>query len=677
MTKFIILCGGIGRRNNSYSLPKPLNYINGRHMIEYIIENIPANDIYIIYNIALAQYNFEEIVINRIKTKKFHFAQVEYLTRGAVETARIGISQFLDNTYYSSNISYEDSVVFLDNDNIHTLSDISNLADNCIGYSKNYDKNRVHYSFITILDNKVINIEEKNKISDDYCCGIYGFKDAATFLDYSSKLILDNNKTKNEFYFSQMYKMMLLDKLDIIPIHITTTSHIGTLEEIRQNARANQCLNTGMPKLRICFDLDNTLVSYPSIPGNYSTVKPIHANINLLKSLKNAGHEIIIYTARRMATHKHNIGKVMKDIALITLESLEALGIEYDEIIFGKPIADIYIDDRAMNPYINDISYFGLMFDKSDYIPNKLDNNKYNTITRKGNQITKSGPYTYMRGELYFYQNISSSNPTSNPTSNPKLNNSSLSLNSLFPALINFNKIDDKLEITLEYINGIPLYYLYKNQLLTEAHIDKLFDILDTLHTTEYPITIKADAIYNNYFKKLEARFNPHDYFFTDADIIYNKIINQLQNAYIPQIASVIHGDFWFSNIMLEYNDGIKCIDMKGQVDGELTLNGDLYYDYGKLYQSILGYDLVLNNCYPSDNNTSATSASSSSSASSRIEYIKKMKTYFLDKCQIKGLDIPYLNAVVRSLIFGTLPFINSNEDKLRIWQFLVSLLVC
>ena len=27
-----------------------------------------------------------------------------------------------------------------------------------------------------------------------------------------------------------------------------------------------------------------------------------------------------------------------------------------------------------------------------------------------------------------------------------------------------------------------------------------------------------------------------------------------------------------------------------------LTLNGDIYYDYGKLYQSILGYDLVLNN---------------------------------------------------------------------------------
>jgi len=33
---------------------------------------------------------------------------------------------------------------------------------------------------------------------------------------------------------------------------------------------------------------------------------------------------------------------------------------------------------------------------------------------------------------------------------------------------------------------------------------------------------------------------------------------------------------------------------MKGQVYGELSLNGDMYYDYGKMYQSLLGYDLVL-----------------------------------------------------------------------------------
>ena len=47
--KYIILCGGIGKRCNQYSLPKPLNYVNGRHLIEYIIDSIPSNEINIIY----------------------------------------------------------------------------------------------------------------------------------------------------------------------------------------------------------------------------------------------------------------------------------------------------------------------------------------------------------------------------------------------------------------------------------------------------------------------------------------------------------------------------------------------------------------------------------------------------------------------------------------------------
>ena len=38
-------------------------------------------------------------------------------------------------------------------------------------------------------------------------------------------------------------------------------------------------------------------------------------------------------------------------------------------------------------------------------------------------------------------------------------------------------------------------------------------------------------------------------------------------------------------------------IDTKRIVYDMLTTNGDIYYDYGKLYQSILGYDLVLHLC--------------------------------------------------------------------------------
>ena len=63
-------------------------------MIEYNIERIPSKEIYIIYNKVLQNYNFEEIIINKFKTHVFHFCKLDYLTRGPVETALIGINNF-------------------------------------------------------------------------------------------------------------------------------------------------------------------------------------------------------------------------------------------------------------------------------------------------------------------------------------------------------------------------------------------------------------------------------------------------------------------------------------------------------------------------------------------------------------------------------------------------------
>jgi hypothetical protein len=109
-----------------------------------------------------------------------------------------------------------------------------------------------------------------------------------------------------------------------------------------------------------------------------------------------------------MKTHNNNVGKVIKDIANVTINTLEKLNISYDELIFGKPIADIYIDDRALNPYIHDISYFGIEMDSDEFIHNKINNNKFNCIKKYENCIKKTGPYSILRGELNYYQNIPS-----------------------------------------------------------------------------------------------------------------------------------------------------------------------------------------------------------------------------------------------------------------------------
>ena len=101
-------------------------------------------------------------------------------------------------------------------------------------------------------------------------------------------------------------------------------------------------------KLRICIDLDGTICTIKTPDESYADVKVMPGAKEFIDSLKTNGHTIIINTARNMQTQGHNVGKVMKNVGKITLDWLEDNGIQYDEIFFGKPNADITIDDRVI-----------------------------------------------------------------------------------------------------------------------------------------------------------------------------------------------------------------------------------------------------------------------------------------------------------------------------------------
>lgn len=100
--------------------------------------------------------------------------------------------------------------------------------------------------------------------------------------------------------------------------------------------------------MRICIDFDGVICQLKeSDSDSYDNLRPMPGSIEKLTQLKNAGHYLIIYTARRMRTHQGNLGAVMADIGGVTIEWLKFHHIPYDEIYFGKPWADIYIDDNA------------------------------------------------------------------------------------------------------------------------------------------------------------------------------------------------------------------------------------------------------------------------------------------------------------------------------------------
>lgn len=100
--------------------------------------------------------------------------------------------------------------------------------------------------------------------------------------------------------------------------------------------------------MRICIDLDGTICELRKKGETYADVMPKPGAKAFLEMLHAKGHVIIIHTARNMQTQGHNVGRVMKNVGLITLEWLQKYGIPYDEIFFGKPNADITIDDRCL-----------------------------------------------------------------------------------------------------------------------------------------------------------------------------------------------------------------------------------------------------------------------------------------------------------------------------------------
>lgn len=144
-------------------------------------------------------------------------------------------------------------------------------------------------------------------------------------------------------------------------------------------------------KMRICIDIDGTICELKNIIGNYSEVKPLPGAKEFIKKCRARGDYIILYTARHMKTCGGNVGRVIKKEGLNLLQWLEREDIEYDEIYFGKPQADVYIDDNAFR--FNGTWNCGFI-DELSKIESSESNFKMNiviTMAGAGSRFAKAG----------------------------------------------------------------------------------------------------------------------------------------------------------------------------------------------------------------------------------------------------------------------------------------------
>ncbi len=97
--------------------------------------------------------------------------------------------------------------------------------------------------------------------------------------------------------------------------------------------------------MRIVCDLDGVICQLKQPGQSYADVSIKPGAVEWLTAARAQGHYIIIYSARHMRTCNGDISQVMARVGKVTLDWLAHHGVPYDEIHFGKPYADVYIDD--------------------------------------------------------------------------------------------------------------------------------------------------------------------------------------------------------------------------------------------------------------------------------------------------------------------------------------------
>lgn len=331
-----------------------------------------------------------------------------------------------------------------------------------------------------------------------------------------------------------------------------------------------------------------------------------------------------------MKTHNGNIGKIYADIGKITFDTLDKFNIPYDEIYFGKPYADIYIDDNAINCFDDIEKLTGYYLENIEpRCFNELKTNIINIYEKKADDLS---------GQIYYYKNM--------PTE----------LKDLFPLFIDYDTNNKWYK--MEQIIGVSVTQLYISELLTTDILSHIMNSINRIHNYKIDNEIQNINIYENYCNKLEKRYKNYDYGkFKDSDKIYNEIYNELikyENEKNGKV-SVIHGDTVMTNILINNFGKIKFIDMNGKLGDKLMIYGDEIYDWAKLYQSLIGYDKILMDKPISE------------------KYEKNIIDFFINQIekQYNRDYIKTLKTITKSLLFSLIP-LHDNEKCYKYYDLIM-----
>ena len=226
----LIPMAGSGSRffNAGYKDPKPLIDVDGKPMIQRVVENIgiPGKYIFIVQAEHYEKYSLELALTKLVPGCKI--IQVNGVTDGAARTALLA-KEYVDN---SKPLIIANSDQLLDWDSSKFMSQL--LETGCDGNMALFFANEDKWSYAKIQNNRITGVAEKVVISNNASTGIYGWAKGSDYVKYAEQMIDKNIRVNNEFYICPVYNEAIQDNKRILPIFVDTMHGLGTPEDLER-----------------------------------------------------------------------------------------------------------------------------------------------------------------------------------------------------------------------------------------------------------------------------------------------------------------------------------------------------------------------------------------------------------------------------------------------------------
>jgi hypothetical protein len=266
-----------------------LTHPDGKMMIEKVLEGFNYKSFKQTYIVILKDHceKFEaDLILNQAFGDSVKLIILDRNTDSCPETLYRAIKKD----------KIEGQIIIKDTDCLVVPEEIKN--DNfVVGLQINNDisvKNIQNKSFIVKNDNNIMeDIVEKSIVSNNVCVGVYSLK-AKSFIDSYEK-ILNSNLMFNakELYVSHIISHLMINEKKVFHfIPARTYVDWGTLEDWQAEKEKYKTY---------IFDIDGVVFYNYGKYGSknwLNCLEPIKENVNLIKRMSSAGHEIIFMTSR-------------------------------------------------------------------------------------------------------------------------------------------------------------------------------------------------------------------------------------------------------------------------------------------------------------------------------------------------------------------------------------------